>query len=339
MECKFRFSKIPYSAQANGRANAFTLVELLVVIAIIALLLAVLMPSLNRARAQAQSLVCKAHLKGAGTALHVYTTSWDDWLPGPNTSGAYLAAGGKPADISASTTAVQTTDWVSPILGDSLGLPKGREDRFIKICNTAFKCPSNRKKYDFEYNGPVVTKVPITSVSVVSYSASLAFHVYRMDKNPSGGPITDYDMSFQATVPQSYIPKFAKVGKPSDKVFAMDGTRYVELAAGTKNYVVSINGDSYQKQGGNYMAYGPTTQFDGDPFKLSDRKNPKLVDAATPFAYRHNKKMNVVFFDGHCESLDLAQSLNTSLYWPRGSRINNARSTYDTHATNGQIIK
>lgn len=54
------------------RRQGFTLIELLVVIAIIALLLAILLPSLNMVKEKARELVCKTHLKGVGTALLVY---------------------------------------------------------------------------------------------------------------------------------------------------------------------------------------------------------------------------------------------------------------------------
>lgn len=59
--------------------KAFTLVELLVVISIIALLLAILMPSLQRAREQAKSLVCKNHLKQLGLANTIYTNDFNGW--------------------------------------------------------------------------------------------------------------------------------------------------------------------------------------------------------------------------------------------------------------------
>jgi prepilin-type N-terminal cleavage/methylation domain-containing protein len=54
--------------------NAFTLVELLVVISIIALLLAILMPALNKARTAAQTTVCCSNVKQLGMAISLYGT-------------------------------------------------------------------------------------------------------------------------------------------------------------------------------------------------------------------------------------------------------------------------
>ena len=59
------------------RQNAFTLIELLVVIAIIALLMGILMPSLKKARDQAKTVACAAHVKNLGVAFRMYLDDWD----------------------------------------------------------------------------------------------------------------------------------------------------------------------------------------------------------------------------------------------------------------------
>jgi prepilin-type N-terminal cleavage/methylation domain-containing protein len=64
-----------------GRRRAFTLIELLVVIAIIALLMAILMPSLQRVRKQAQAVVCLSHLKQWGPVWSMYCGDNNGYFP------------------------------------------------------------------------------------------------------------------------------------------------------------------------------------------------------------------------------------------------------------------
>jgi len=65
--------------RGSGRGRGFTLIELLVVVAIIAMLVAILMPSLSRARQQARAVKCLAHLRELAHGMVIYYDEWGNY--------------------------------------------------------------------------------------------------------------------------------------------------------------------------------------------------------------------------------------------------------------------
>ncbi|MFI4911949.1 MAG: type II secretion system protein [Sedimentisphaeraceae bacterium JB056] len=135
----------------NFCRKGFTLIELLVVISIIAILMAVMMPALRKAREQAKLVVCKSNVKQQGVAICLYMEDNQSIFP---TAVAPASYGGPSKSFNDSSYTADiyggqigeygSTANKKRLLNDYLGLPttatKQMQNNSLKI----FICPSDK---------------------------------------------------------------------------------------------------------------------------------------------------------------------------------------------------
>lgn len=112
--------------------TAFTLIEVLVVVAIIALLLAIMLPSLTKAREQSRRAVCATQIKQFVNGLVMYGSDSKDSLPGPIHPAMELETFLKDASY-------DYEEWHLPYLIRKYLTDKGRSG---KGTDTVAKCPT-----------------------------------------------------------------------------------------------------------------------------------------------------------------------------------------------------
>lgn len=289
----------PASKRHNGgsaivaSSHGFTLLELLVVIAVIALLLAILLPAVNKANACAQQTVGASRLHSLGQAMQTYCMTFNDWLPGsPNTSGNGANPGGAGRTVyggyyhwdehTDAFPAVHIFDWASPLLAMMLGsVPKDIAQRYDQSKRWAFRSPANNWLARLNH----ASRINIETI--VSSYATCRYFTYVPTSKQTG---TDPGSRFWAHpfVPNDFMPKLPNISNPHYKVFLADACK-----------IDRSNPHEISNQEYGYSTHGAWLN-ENDVYTASPSLSYRFEPARSE-AFRYMNGINMLFFDNHVE--------------------------------------
>jgi prepilin-type N-terminal cleavage/methylation domain-containing protein/prepilin-type processing-associated H-X9-DG protein len=341
------------------RPLGFTLVELLVVIGIIALLISILLPSLNRARRAASGVKCLANLRSISQAQSIYQAQNNGWFAGsPVTTGFQFMPTGTLFNNTNSPTINQIWDWHAPIAkmmgvkfdeGESAA---ARRTRFEFLNGQpVFNCPDNDGVLMTRFStstGPDWGVQQYTSYAMAQtflalplasppQGVTLSFHNNRTGGNGSVSGTTVTARNYDP--PSGYAPRSGKVKNAAQKIMIADGSRSSQGPDGP-TYDSNVTGSG----GGMFADQGAWSPFTRGFFRGQAPGNGSTGRDARALWARHGTRtqgakadafrFNVAFWDGHGETLGDLDGSNPSLWMPTGSAFNAGntlqfRDTYD----------
>ena len=182
-------------ASNRSKRSAFTLVELLVVIGIIALLISMLLPALQQARRQANTVKCLAQLQQFGSVFNIYSVENNGWWP--MALHAYNASGN--SDVPPGAQRNRTKRWHDfigkylnngkPVNWDGTGASNASQDQLSDLKargNSIFwGCPAwgeNQRSY-------IVRAYPTISINTTASTLHVGYAMNNAPMAPAPGKI------------------------------------------------------------------------------------------------------------------------------------------------------
>ena len=278
--------------------TAFTLVELLVVIGIIAILVGILLPTLSRARENANRVTCMSNLRQVATAFFMYTGENKGWFPNVAVFGNTLGYGAATAPAGFDPEWIGwPEDWIVWRNKKDTSKLHGAIVKYLGNPSSGkiMICPSDDPSWRKIANG--------TGYYPYSYAMN-SYLSFGTNFNPYNG-MTGNNLTY----PQNAAWKITQVKRSSDKIIVYeederalrDGRGQMQspsLSANANNIIgmLAIRHDSKRVNPDDVPAPGTG--------KIEDQVNK-------------SRKGNVAFVDGHADYVDRLYAHDRAHYDPK----------------------